>query len=573
MRINHNIAALNTHRQFNGAVSTLGKAMEKLSSGQRISRAGDDAAGLAISEKMRAQIRGLEQSSRNAQDAISLLQTAEGGLEVVHDLLQRGRELSVQASNDTNTEDDRSAIQKEIDEITKEIDRIANDTEFNKKKLLNQSSVSPQDKEAVLENLKKGWLAASESLVSSALGIGGKNMDLKISLLDTIDGESNTAARVSYSHYGTPGPAASLELQIDMADFSPTSWPDGNGGMISQDRIIAHEMVHAAMAASVNVSTGMQTWFMEGVAEAVHGADERLSITLADMSTQSLVSRIGTGTSAWGGTSDDYSMAYAAVRYMDKLIADNGGAGVKDIISTMAADTTLTLNDAIAGNAALNAVGITSISTFASKFTSSGTGGGVEFIENDLRPNLSNGDTGSLIGSDRAASIGGSATSYTDSTIVDESAYGTVKDDPLSSYNEEWPEITITGSKLTMQVGANTDQSMQVTLADVKSGSLGIAQIDVESNPDGSIEAFDNAITLVSDYRSKFGAFQNRLEHAMQVSQNSVENLTSAESRIRDVDMAKEMMDQTKQSILSQAAQAMLAQANQQPQGVLQLLS
>lgn len=573
MRINHNIVALNTQRQFNTAVSAQGKSLEKLSSGLRINRAGDDAAGLAISEKMRGQIRGLDQASRNSQDAISLLQTAEGGLEEVHALLQRGRELTIQASNDTNTEDDRNAIQKEIEEITKEIDRIANDTEFNKKKLLNQSSVSPQDKEAVLENLKKGWLAASESLVNSALGIGGNNMDLKISLLDTIDGEGNTSAQVAFRHYGTPGPAATLELQIDMADFTPTTWPDGDGGVISQDRIIAHEMVHAAMAASVNVSTGMQTWFMEGVAEAVHGADERLSITLSSMSTQSLVSKIGTGTSAWGSTSDDYSMAYAAVRYMDQLIADNGGTGVRDIISTMAANTTMTLNDAIASNAALNAAGITSISTFASKFTSTGTGGGVKYIDNVLRPSLSNGDTGSLIGSDRASAIGSSETSYTDSSIVDESAYGTVTDDPMSSYNEEWPEITITGSKLFMQVGANTDQILEVTLADVKSGSLGISQVDVSSNPNEGTEAFDNAIAIVSGYRSKFGAFQNRLEHAMQVSMNSAENLTAAESRIRDVDMAKEMMDQTKQSVLSQAAQAMLAQANQQPQGVLQLLS
>lgn len=139
MRINHNIAALNTHRQLNSAASAQSKSMEKLSSGLRINRAGDDAAGLAISEKMRGQIRGLDQASRNSQDAISLIQTAEGALNETHSILQRMRELAVQSSNDTNTGDDRAELQKEVDELAKEITRISNTTEFNTMKLLDGS--------------------------------------------------------------------------------------------------------------------------------------------------------------------------------------------------------------------------------------------------------------------------------------------------------------------------------------------------------------------------------------------------------------------------------------------------
>lgn len=155
MKINHNIAALNTYRQLNNASSAQSKSMEKLSSGLRINKAGDDAAGLAISEKMRGQIRGMQQASRNAQDGISLIQTAEGGLNEVHNLLQRGRELAVQASNSTLTEDDRLAVQSEAEQINSEVDRIAKDTEFNNIKLLSTSKITVQDKQAVLDNLQK----------------------------------------------------------------------------------------------------------------------------------------------------------------------------------------------------------------------------------------------------------------------------------------------------------------------------------------------------------------------------------------------------------------------------------
>ena len=140
MRINHNITALNAYRQLSVNNIGVNKSLEKLSSGMRINRAGDDAAGLAISEKMRGQIRGLNQAVRNAQDAISMIQTAEGALNEVHSILQRMRELAIQAGNDTNTDSDRAEIQKEINQLTSEINRIANTTEFNTQKLLNATS-------------------------------------------------------------------------------------------------------------------------------------------------------------------------------------------------------------------------------------------------------------------------------------------------------------------------------------------------------------------------------------------------------------------------------------------------
>jgi len=269
MRINHNIAALNTYRQLTINNTQTGKSIEKLSSGMRINRAGDDAAGLAISEKMRGQIRGLEMASKNAQDGISLIQTAEGALNETHAILQRMRELSVQSANDTNTNEDRAELQKEVAELITEIDRIAKDTEFNTQKLL-----------------------------------------------------------------------------------------DGT--------------------------------------------------------------------------------------FTDKVF----------------------------------------------------------------------------------------------------------------------------------HIGANKGQAIKLDIADMQATALGVndVKIDTQTDADGAIETIDTAIGKVSSERAKLGANQNRLEHTINNLGTSAENLTAAESRIRDVDMAKEMMEFTKQNILSQAAQAMLAQANQQPQGVLQLL-
>jgi flagellin len=270
MRINHNIAALNTYRQLSTAANSQSKSMEKLSSGLRINRAGDDAAGLSISEKMRGQVRGLEQASRNAQDGISMIQTAEGALNETHSILQRMRELAVQGANDTNTTEDRDAIEAELDQLTSEIDRIAGQTQFNKKNLLDGS-------------------------------------------LDA-----------------------------------------------------------------------------------------------------------------------------------------------------------------------------------------------------------------------------------------------------------------------TLQIGANDGQDINITIGTMNATALTVADanisVDTAANASASIANLDSAIEAVSTQRSSLGAYQNRLEHTINNLDTSAENLTASESRIRDVDMAKEMMNQTKQSILAQASQAMLAQANQQPQGVLQLL-
>jgi flagellin len=388
MRINHNIAALNTHRQLTSNNTAVGKALEKLSSGLRINRAGDDAAGLAISEKMRGQIRGLEMAQKNAQDGISLIQTAEGALTETHSILQRMRELAVQASNDTNTDTDRAELQKEIDQLIEEIDRIGNTTEFNTKKLLNG-------------DLK---------------GITNQLGNVKFDTQGDSSIFTNVVATTA-STAGTPGSEANETINVKITDYDATA------------------------------DTYTLTW------------------TTQDGQTGTI-----TGIAASGGT---------------QTIATADGS--YDL--TLGALTT----DAIGQEA-----------TFTSR---------------------------------------ASVEEFTDNT-------------------------------LTFQIGANSSQTMHVGVGDMRAAALHVDNIDVTTAAaaEASISAINKAIEDVSAQRAKLGAFQNRLEHTINNLGASAENLTAAESRIRDVDMAKEMMEFTKNNILTQAAQAMLAQANQQPQGVLQLL-
>ncbi|OAJ75363.1 flagellin [Brevibacillus sp. SKDU10] len=376
MRINHNVSALNTHRQLGVNTGASGKNLEKLSSGLRINRAGDDAAGLAISEKMRGQIRGLEMASKNAQDGISLIQTAEGALTETHSILQRMRELAVQASSDTNEGVDRQKLQAEVDELSKEIKRISTDTEFNNQKVLDGSFED-----------KTFHIGANQ----------GQNIKLSINNM------SNKELGVNGNYKETD--LANIELTVKNRDGADIT---------------------------IKFSDPTKTAATETSAE----------LTKANEYTVTLKSDGAVGT----GTKQDV---------MDAL--------KKAGLDVVAKDETK-MNEVVKG------------------------------------------------------------------TIADQKADAGVADDTK---------------------GVN---------------------ISTQKAADKAITTINNALNKVSEERSKLGANQNRLEHTINNLGATAENLTAAESRIRDVDMAKEMMDFTKNNILTQAAQAMLAQANQQPQGVLQLL-
>jgi flagellin len=508
MRINHNIAALNTYRQLTIGQSAAAKNMEKLSSGLRINRAGDDAAGLAISEKMRGQIRGLEQAARNAQDGISLIQTAEGALNETHAILQRMRELAVQASNDTLTDNDRSEIQNEINQLTSEINRIGNTTEFNTKKLLN------------------GEVGNKTTIGNTSVLSGASTTSASVAgdYLIAINGGQNaiytTAATKDNS--GTPA-SVTLDLTSDFNTlFGSSSW-DGK----------------------------------QSITIAQNGKSATVSIAGTDTVT-SFLSKLNDAFKAQGM---DVSAKWNSSNFTIELISSKGGS---------AYDLSITENN-FASNVAFGFDTANPGGQSASDYTISVT-------------NTSTGLTDSVTSNSPDASLTGLNASGLKAINLTIAGTGT-------------STLKVENNKLDFQIGANSSQAMEITIGDMRANALGLTGttsdytstagvtdgttsiatergLDVSSHDKASkaITIIDNAINKVSSERSKLGAYQNRLEHTINNLGTSSENLTAAESRIRDVDMAKEMMEFTKNNILSQAAQAMLAQANQLPQGVLQLL-
>lgn len=421
MRINHNISALNTYRQLSANTGAGAKSLEKLSSGLRINRAGDDAAGLAISEKMRGQIRGLDQATRNAQDGISLIQTTEGALNETHSILQRMRELAVQSANDTNTASDRSELQKEVDQLAKEVTRIGNSTEFNTRNLL--------------DGTFKGTLQIGAN--------AGQNVSLDV------------------------GDMRAFELGI-VGDVST---------------------VEAGTVSNLNASftVGSELTVQEDA-----------------------------------GTPGNYNLLDSN----GSTVASSTDGGITYVATADVADT-ITFTDAVTSGKVTVDSGI--LATGEAVVTNSGLEAGSYTY--DLGTTSLLDSNGKVVGNDKT----------TAGTFVD---------------NEGIALFTVTDA-----------------LAD--GSAIEVTGIDISNQTaaDAAITKINTAVESVSTERSKLGAFQNRLEHTINNLGTSSENLTGAESRIRDVDMAKEMMEFTKNNILTQAATAMLAQANQQPQGVLQLLN
>lgn len=577
MRINHNLAALNTYRMETIAVQGQQKHIEKLSSGMKINRAADDAAGLSISEKMRGQIRGLQMASKNAQDGVSLVQVMEGGLNEIHSLLQRGRELAVQAASDTNVTVDREALQRESDQIVEEIDRIANTTEFNTISLLNRGANSKKiedmnTEELIVNGLKSGWLEESEKMISTFYGLTPSDREIKVFLDSSIAGGTLAYVQTGWSTLGNTSTITDMELHIDVSKFTPSTGESGDnsmtvlGGKMYNDRIIAHEMVHAIMADQLGDDFfDMPTWFKEGTAELIHGADDRVEgDVIAAGGIQNVINRAEAliGGAAWNGDSLDYSASYLAVKYAVGHM--DPGKTIKDIFAAIKDG-----NDAVD-----NTVGaIVANTTFAdandfrNTFKAAGAGGGADFYTNVMQITPGNGeaDTGSIAGSD-----------YGNPALNDEAVVATGEfNSNWNSFAYDFPEAYSFENRvetLSIQVGANQDQKITFELSNAQAKNIGVSSINLKTKAGEAITKFDKAILTVSTMRSSYGALSNRLEHSIKNLNNTSDNLQAAESRIRDADMAREMMELTKRNILTQSSQAMLSQANQQTQSVLSII-
>ena len=462
MVVQHNLTAMNSNRMLGLTTKTQAKSTEKLSSGYKINRAADDAAGLSISEKMRKQIRGLTQASLNAQDGISAVQTAEGALNEVQDMLQRMNELAVKSANGTNSEDDRSYIQNEIDQLTTEIDRVAETTKFNETYLLKG------DKTADKKNIYSYGSFTNKAATFTAGADGASGAKLKITLTDpttadtaTLQNEvmnalANKGASISIEKSQTTGKVAGLEgFEVD------------TNGNVKKD----------------GKETGVKLE-VDGTITADTGKDRTETLTIASV---------------------DSAAKSGPAQYYDKD------------------------GNKIAANALSN------------------------YVTGD------NGKVTQIAGKKLYDAAGNEAT-------LDAAA---IKSDD---------DALVGALTLTLHVGADATSNNQisVTLDAMSAKGLGVNGLKVDGTDDknalSAVDTIKEAIQKVSTQRSALGAAQNRLEHTISNLDNVVENTTSAESQIRDTDMATEMVKYSNNNILSQAGQAMLAQANQSNQGVLSLL-
>jgi len=420
MVVQHNLTAMNSNRMLGLTKNSQAKSTEKLSSGYKINRAGDDAAGLAISEKMRKQIRGLTQASANAQDGISAVQTAEGALTEVHDMLQRMNELAVKAANGTNSKSDRQAIQDEVDQLTTEIDRVSTTTKFNETYLL--KGVDSDGKVGGLKYTK------AQANVSQLEDTGSKEIALE-DLAEAALASTNT----TYSGH-----------KFKVGDIT------------------------------YNV--------IEDTKQTTEGDDEDAALSATDVA-----------------------------KKLTKTAEDSDDDDVKN-----------------------------------NKYYTS--------LEEAMK----------AVRKDNAADLK-NVSSKTDSEGVT-----SVKIEAFADMNNS--------ADLSLHVGADSsdDNKIKMNISNLSARGLGVNGLRVDGDtPDKATAAIDTiaaAIQRVSDQRASLGAIQNRLEHTINNLDNVVENTTSAESQIRDTDMAKEMVSYSNNNILAQAGQAMLAQANQSNQGVLSLL-
>ncbi len=678
MVVRTNTMALNAYRQLGMNNAAVTKSLEKLSSGFRINRAGDDAAGLAISEKMKAQITGLETASSNAQDGISLIQTAEGNLTEVHSMLNRMVELATKSANGTYTQTERDALQAEVDQLLDEIDRISQSANFNGAKLL----------DGTMGLNKEAFTIGDTGAVAGKAGT-----DLTGQLTLPTDG-SAAAGNVAFHLGGASVAQVNPSFSIDVADLTLTSKADNkdatigvggatftltfaNAGDSLSGSDLADAIVAAGTAGNDTNYAGLGLAATDKVVD-VGGAVFKVTSDGTKVNFEYLAQKAGADTEATVDTVIDTTKATAinnaigsavtvtaaaadfdqtgAVHHntinvtqaVGKVDGARAGMDVTLTANVVKPGQTLTIDDKTFtfvewdGKSALgeNEIGINKAYDLT---TTAGQNSAIDDVVNQLShkettnfvieaKNATTIHIGQKVGNSEvydteaklkavvsaATASTGAGTELTvnagkinagDSIRVGDKTYtfgdgdgkialGTNGADAIANLTKALeadgytvtpngsklvisgttgqPAPAITGGGLTLQIGDTADDynKMTVAVANMSAKGLGLDNLKITSETlaSSAIDTVKNAINTVSSQRANLGALQNRLEHTINNLDVAVENLSAANSRIRDTDMAKEMMNYTKMNVLVQSAQAMLAQANQQPQSVLQLL-
>lgn len=552
MVVQHNMSAMNANRMLGVTTGQQAKATEKLSSGYRINRAADDAAGLSISEKMRSQIRGLNQASTNAQDGISLIQTAEGALNEQHAILQRMRELSVQAANGVETDDDREAVNDEISQLQEELTRISDTTEFNTMKLLDGSLSGG----STLKDIKVDASVSTKALENGALettaAIAGKYTSAAAVSAADVGMKAGDTTSLTVNYLNEKGEQESKTINLVYKDATTLVSEDGSreytvtaGAATDAQKTTAFlaELKQSSLADSFTITSDAAKKLVFTAKEAGTDAPRILSTSESNVKagvyTQSAAAATAFATVATDTPTDAYQSLMDTIGGYDGATTSN----IEDYIFEVNGQKFAYVN--ADGEAALKnmdeykdinyvlSADLTKLEDDHAKMASLiSTKTGINATVN------AGGD-----GIDLKAGTAGSAAAK---------------------------------KGMTLQIGANEGQTMSFNIDNMSAKALGVDgnKVDLSSQAGAqkATTTIDEAIKKVSSARGRMGAIQNRLEHTISNLDTAAENTQTAESRIRDTDMADEMVEYSKNNILAQAGQSMLAQANQSTQGVLSLL-
>ncbi len=582
MVVKNNMPAQNTLNTLNKNSKALSKSLAKVSSGMKINGAADDASGYAISERMRVQIRALEQANQNTQTGLSVMKTAEGAVASSVEILKTLKEKAINAANDTNTDIDRATIQKEINQSIDQVDDNANVT-YNGKFLLNGTlNYPPGDvKEIIVRALNTEWLENSLNLIQESYGMSFDRDDPSVNKIsvhfdENVTGTmSNALAWVAMTTSTATGLANTLELHINMDYFNYILKDNSNvDGKTTRtptdylDRTISHEMTHAVMGANVKNMENLPLYVIEGAAELVHGIDD-----LRELTTFQQITANESGETPYkegyiyfrylakqsGGTPQEILQ-----RYM-RVLNEQGGDALDAAVSAASKGKYTTNADLVS---ALNA-------------DRTASGSATDFLLQYCDIDLTNPDTGSLLGKDAS---GGAEKNASDVIPEGGSTRFWYYPDSSSSYinglEVVWPEYSKGLMPFSLQVGAKANQNINVAFGDLTAEGLGLKAADGKTKlsvatrykATEAISLLDQSLTKALNQQTMIGAISSRLEYTAANLTTSTENTIHAESTIRDADMAKEMTEYTKHNVLLQSAQTMLAQANQNSSSVLSLL-
>ena len=537
MVVQHNMSAMNANRNLGVTTGMQAKSSEKLSSGYKINRAADDAAGLSISEKMRSQIRGLNKASDNAQDGISLIQTAEGALNESHSILQRMRELSVQASNGTETDDDREAVQNEISQLQEELTRISETTEFNTMKLLD----------------------GSQSGSTSSTGSGPK-----FGVVDaTLDGAlvTSNVKGIKVATAASTTTKAGQETAIWAADGKTLTLNLSKNKVYTQDEI---DDLIANAKQEDSTATGAPAEVKVSLKNGIFNADADTTAGTATVGGVKAVSDDGTVTGFVGADTISFTANKYGTEFNNTVFkfAFDKAAGKEEVETNTAIEISGT-NTVTEGQYTIHLAA------------------GKEYTAEDLEDILKTAGfdfdvklSGNTPDEPNTLFATSGASSVSDITMGDTAGAGLGSTDAM--WGQAGYDSVSSGAGITLQIGANEGQTMSFSIDDMSARALGVdgnkVDLSTQSGAQKATTTIDAAIKKVSAQRGKMGAIQNRLEHTISNLDTAAENTQTAESRIRDTDMAEEMVEYSKNNILAQAGQSMLAQANQSTQGILSLL-